>query len=99
MECGFSRTLTSTATGCRRGPASRSGSQSHLYYLPGPTAPEENSPAMPFYRSQNDDLVTSDGDDFRPDDVPRAVVAVGADLITKGMELGVHSHRKAQLLL
>ena len=55
---------------------------------------------MPFYQfKSDDDLAVSDGEDFQPDHVPRAIVAFGADLVTKGMELPFHCHRKAQLLL
>lgn len=55
---------------------------------------------MPFYQFKSeDDLAVSDGEDFQPDHVPRAIVALGADLVTKGMELPFHCHRKAQLLL
>lgn len=38
-------------------------------------------------------------DDFvDPDAVPRPVMAVGASIVTDGMELAAHHHRKAQLL-
>jgi AraC-like DNA-binding protein/quercetin dioxygenase-like cupin family protein len=54
---------------------------------------------MPFYRAEEDDLDFADGVDFAPDDVPRAVVAVGGTMVTKGMELAKHAHRKAELIL
>lgn len=54
---------------------------------------------MPFYRHDEIDLATGDGANFVPDEVPRAVVAVGAAMVTEGMEMAVHQHRKAQLVL
>lgn len=54
---------------------------------------------MPFYRADENDLDFADGVDFAPDDVPRAVVAVGGTMVTKGMELATHEHRKAELIL
>lgn len=54
---------------------------------------------MPFYRSKDVDFESDDGEDFDPDDVPRAIVAVGFDMVTKGTELDVHHHRRAQLVL
>lgn len=50
---------------------------------------------MPFYRP--DDLRPDD--DFDPEHVPRAIAAVGFDMFTKGMEMPIHRHRKAQLVL
>lgn len=47
---------------------------------------------MPFYAEEKDL-------DFAPEDVPRAVVAVGGYMITKGAELAMHKHRKAELIL
>ena len=41
---------------------------------------------------ENDDI-------FYPGEVPRAVSAVGLELVTEGHELPRHSHRKAQLIL
>lgn len=52
---------------------------------------------MPFYRIDEDDLRPDD--DFNPGDVPRAVAAFGGYMITKGMEMAVHAHRKAELVL
>ena len=54
---------------------------------------------MPFYRHEENDLDFADGIDFAPDDVPRAVVALGGTMVTKGMELARHEHRKAELIL
>jgi AraC-like DNA-binding protein len=54
---------------------------------------------MPFYEPTHDDLAADGENDFHPDDVPRAIVAVGGRLFTKGMEVAVHQHRKAQLVL
>ncbi|MBO4227295.1 helix-turn-helix domain-containing protein [Bradyrhizobium neotropicale] len=54
---------------------------------------------MPFYHHEESDLDPADGGGFSPEDVPRAVVAVGGTMVTKGMELAVHEHRKAQLVL
>ena len=52
---------------------------------------------MPFYRLNEDDLRPDD--DFDPEDVPRAIAAVGFDMFTKGTEMPIHEHRKAQLEL
>ncbi len=54
---------------------------------------------MPFYRPEENGLDSADGAGFSPEDVPRAVVAVGVDMVTKGMEVAIHEHRKAQLVL
>jgi AraC-like DNA-binding protein/quercetin dioxygenase-like cupin family protein len=54
---------------------------------------------MPFYRAEEEDIDFADGVEFAPEDVPRAVVAVGGSIVTKGMELPVHEHRKAELIL
>jgi AraC-like DNA-binding protein/quercetin dioxygenase-like cupin family protein len=54
---------------------------------------------MPFYRAKENDLDFADGVDFAPEDVARAVVAVGGTMVTKGMELAMHKHRKAELIL
>lgn len=54
---------------------------------------------MPVYRPTGSILDLNDNDLFHPDEVPRDVAAFGADLTTKGMDVGVHSHRKAQILL
>ncbi len=54
---------------------------------------------MPFYRADDNDLDFAAGVDFSPEDVPRAVVAIGGYMVTKGMELPVHEHRKAELIL
>jgi len=50
---------------------------------------------MPFYRPDN----LRPDDDFDPEHVPRAIAAVGFDMFTKGMEMPIHRHRKAQLVL
>ena len=52
---------------------------------------------MPFYRLKEEDLRPDD--DFDPEDVPRAIAAVGFDMFTKGVEMPIHAHRKAQLIL
>lgn len=54
---------------------------------------------MPFYRAKENDLDFADGVDFAPDDVPRAVVALGGYMVTKSVELAMHKHRKAELIL
>jgi AraC-like DNA-binding protein len=54
---------------------------------------------MPFYLYEESDLDPADSAGFSPDDVPRAVVAVGVDMATKGMEMAVHEHRKDELVL
>ncbi|MDI4239161.1 helix-turn-helix transcriptional regulator [Bradyrhizobium sp. Arg237L] len=54
---------------------------------------------MPFYRHEENDLDSADGVGFSPEDVPRAVAVFGGYMVTKGMELAMHEHRKAQLVL
>ncbi len=54
---------------------------------------------MPFYRPEENGLPSPDSVGFSPEDVPRAVVAFGVDMVTKGVEMATHAHRKAQLLL
>jgi AraC-like DNA-binding protein len=54
---------------------------------------------MPFYRHEENDLAPTDDVGFVPEDVPRAVVAFGGEMVTKGMGLATHEHRKAQLVL
>ncbi|MBR1222945.1 helix-turn-helix transcriptional regulator [Bradyrhizobium sp. U87765 SZCCT0131] len=54
---------------------------------------------MPFYRLNEDDLRPDDADGFDPEGVPRAITAFGADISTRGMELGLHVHRKAEVIL
>jgi AraC-like DNA-binding protein/quercetin dioxygenase-like cupin family protein len=54
---------------------------------------------MPFYRPEENDLDSADGGGFPLEDVPRAVVAVGVDMVTKGIEMPIHAHRKPQLIL
>ncbi len=51
---------------------------------------------MPFYRH---DHASADGGGFPPEDVPRAIIAVGGTLVTKGMDLATHEHRRAELIL
>ena len=52
---------------------------------------------MPFYRPEDlpPDFVPSGQLDL--EEVPRAVVAIGGSMDTKGIEVPVHEHRKAQL--
>jgi AraC-like DNA-binding protein len=54
---------------------------------------------MPFYRREENDFPSPDSVGFAPDDVPRAIVALGGTMVTKGMELAMHEHRKAELIL
>ena len=54
---------------------------------------------MPFYRAEESKFDFTDSVDFAPEDVPRAVVAIGGTMATKGMELAKHEHRKAELIL
>ncbi len=54
---------------------------------------------MPFYRAEESGLDFVDEVDFAPEDVPRAVVAVGGTMVTKGMEVARHKHRRAELIL
>ncbi len=52
---------------------------------------------MPFYQLNEDDLRPDD--DFDPEAVPRALAAFGGTMVTKGLELAMHEHRKAELVL
>ncbi len=54
---------------------------------------------MPFYRPEENEIGSAGRPALSLEDVPRALVAAGAAMVTKGMKLAVHSHRKAQLLL
>ena len=54
---------------------------------------------MPFFRFDENDFHPDDVEDFDPEDVPRAVAAFGGHMVTKGMEMAMHAHRKAQLVL
>ncbi len=52
---------------------------------------------MPYFQPSDD--LRPDDIDFDPENVPRAIVAFGADMFTKGMEHPAHHHRKAQLVM
>jgi AraC-like DNA-binding protein/quercetin dioxygenase-like cupin family protein len=54
---------------------------------------------MPFYRHLEKDIDPAARAAFPLENVPRAVVAVGVDMVTTGLEMPVHAHRKAQLVL
>lgn len=54
---------------------------------------------MPLYRHEENDANSTDGVDSAIENAPRAVVAVGGYMVTKGMELPIHAHRKAELIL
>jgi AraC-like DNA-binding protein/quercetin dioxygenase-like cupin family protein len=54
---------------------------------------------MPFYHPKENEIGTGGHAPFSLEDVPRDVVAGGAAVVTKGIALPVHRHRKAQLLL
>lgn len=54
---------------------------------------------MPLYHPKESEIGAAGPARFSLEDVPRAVVAAGATIVTKGIELAVHSHRKAQLVL
>lgn len=54
---------------------------------------------MPFFRLTEDDLRPDDTGDFDPENVPRPVAAFGGHMVTKGMELAMHAHRKDELVL
>ncbi len=54
---------------------------------------------MPFYYPKETEIGSPGPAKFSLENVPRAVVAGGAAIVTKGIELAVHSHRKAQILL
>jgi hypothetical protein len=67
------------------------------YCRPNQSRSDRWSPAMPFYRLNEEDF--RPGDDFDPVGVPRAVAAFGGHMVTKGFDLALHEHRKAELLL
>jgi AraC-like DNA-binding protein/quercetin dioxygenase-like cupin family protein len=54
---------------------------------------------MPFYHPDEAELADLKDADFDPEVVPRAVAAFGGTIATKGLELPVHHHRKAELIL
>ena len=55
---------------------------------------------MPFYRFGGTEFSdAAGGDDVDPEEVPRAVAGFGGEMVTKGLELEMHAHRKAQLIL
>jgi AraC-like DNA-binding protein/quercetin dioxygenase-like cupin family protein len=54
---------------------------------------------MPFYHPKESEIGSADRGTLSVEDVPRAIVAGGAAIVTKGIELAAHSHRKAQLFL
>nr|QIP04412.1 AraC family transcriptional regulator [Bradyrhizobium symbiodeficiens] len=54
---------------------------------------------MPFFRINDDQMNPDDLGDFGPETVPRAVAAFGGHIVTKGMELAMHAHRKDELVL
>ncbi|MFT4117659.1 AraC family transcriptional regulator [Bradyrhizobium sp.] len=56
-------------------------------------------PTMPFFRLNEDDLRPDDTVHFDPEDVPRAIAAFGGEMVTKGTEVGMHEHRKDELVL
>ncbi|WFU69984.1 helix-turn-helix transcriptional regulator [Bradyrhizobium sp. CB2312] len=54
---------------------------------------------MPFFRLNDDQFLPDDLGDFDPEAVPRAIAAFGGRMVTKGMELAMHTHRKDELVL
>jgi AraC-like DNA-binding protein len=54
---------------------------------------------MPFFRLNDGDLRPDDTIDFNPEDVPRAIAAFGGEMVTKGTEVAMHTHRKDELVL
>lgn len=56
--------------------------------------PGNSTAAMPMF-----DTSSAVNDFIDPDQVPRPVMTVGVSIVTTGMELDFHRHRKAQLLL
>jgi AraC-like DNA-binding protein len=54
---------------------------------------------MPFYRHAETEFGSGHVADFTLEEVPRIVTAVGVDMVTDGVEMGTHSHRKGQLVL
>ena len=54
---------------------------------------------MPFFRLNDDQVLPDDLGDFDPETVPRALAAFGGQMVTKGMDLAMHEHRKDELVL
>jgi len=54
---------------------------------------------MPFFQLNDDHIDPDDLGDFDPETVPRALAAFGGRMVTKGMELAMHAHRKDELVL
>jgi AraC-like DNA-binding protein len=54
---------------------------------------------MPFYDLKQEGLPPDATEDMQPDAVPRAIAVFGGTLLTKGMQIPAHQHRKAELLL
>lgn len=52
---------------------------------------------MPFFEPKPDELEIDD--DLDPERVARDIMAIGGRMVTKGMELAAHAHRKAQLVM
>jgi hypothetical protein len=60
---------------------------------------DRSSAATPAYSPDESDLDSAIGAPLQSEDVPRAVAAFGGYMVTKDMELAMHQHRKAQLVL
>ena len=54
---------------------------------------------MPFFRLNDDHVLPDDLGEFDPETVPRTLAAFGGRMVTKGMELAMHTHRKDELVL
>lgn len=54
---------------------------------------------MPFFSPEQSQADLDGAELFAPEAIPRAVVALGSEMATRGMEMGTHAHRKAQLVL
>ncbi|OPY98297.1 AraC family transcriptional regulator [Bradyrhizobium sacchari] len=54
---------------------------------------------MPFFQLNDEHVVPDDLGGFDPETVPRTLAAFGGRMITKGVELAKHAHRKDELVL
>lgn len=54
---------------------------------------------MPFFRLDRGDPRPDDAVDFDPETVPRPIAAFGGEMVTKGTEVAMHTHRKDELVL
>ncbi|EJN09103.1 DNA-binding domain-containing protein, AraC-type [Bradyrhizobium sp. YR681] len=54
---------------------------------------------MPFFQLNDDHVLPDDLGEFDPETVPRTLAAFGGRMVTKGMDLAMHEHRKDELVL